>query len=409
MTGNDYLDIKHMHTSSTISTSSSAPASRFPLSALLALAMAGFITILTEALPAGLLLAMATDLGVSEAMVGQLVTMYAVGSLIAAIPIVLATQGWRRKPLLLLAIGGFAIVNTITAVSTSYVLTMIARLFAGVFAGLLWALIVGYAARMVPAHQKGRAIAIAMVGTPLALSLGIPAGTLLGNLIGWQYTFALMSAMTIMLVIWVVLGVPDFPGQEGRQRFTIMQTLGIAGVKPVLCVILLFVLGHNILYTYIAPFLVPSGMAAHTDLVLLAFGTASLVGIWIVGTKIDRYLRELVIASILLFIAATLILLVAPMQPAAIVTAIIAWGLAFGGVPTLFQTALADAAGNAADVAQSILVTTWNTGIAAAGFLGGILLNQTGASSFPWALLACSIPALIVAVFARQHGFTART
>jgi predicted transcriptional regulator YdeE len=61
-------------------------ASRLPFGGLLALACAGFITILTEALPAGLLSPMSADLGVSRALVGQLVTIYALGSLVAALP-----------------------------------------------------------------------------------------------------------------------------------------------------------------------------------------------------------------------------------------------------------------------------------------------------------------------------------
>lgn len=71
---------------------------RLPLGGLLALATAGFITILTEAMPAGLLPQMSQDLAVSPALVGQLVTLYAIGSLLAAIPLVILTQGWRRRP-----------------------------------------------------------------------------------------------------------------------------------------------------------------------------------------------------------------------------------------------------------------------------------------------------------------------
>lgn len=75
---------------------------RLPLASLLALAMAAFITILTEALPAGLLPQMANGLQVSEAWVGQTVTIYAIGSLMAAIPLTIATQGIARRSLLLL-------------------------------------------------------------------------------------------------------------------------------------------------------------------------------------------------------------------------------------------------------------------------------------------------------------------
>lgn len=378
---------------------------KFPLSALLALAMAAFITILTEALPAGLLPAMAHDLNVSQAIVGQLVTIYAAGSLIAAIPLVMATQSWRRKPLLLLAVGGFAVVNTITAVSTSFALTLVARFIAGIFAGLLWALIVGYAIRMVPAAQKGRAIAVAMIGSPLALSLGIPAGTLLGNLIGWQYTFGVMTALTLMLVVWVVTTVPDFPGQQHTQRIALRPTLAIPGIKIILFVLLLFILAHNILYTYIAPFLVPSGLSERIDLVLLVFGMTSLLGIWIVGVLIDRYLRELMIVSTVLFIASAVLLIVFPTNTISIIAAMAMWGISFGGVAAVFQTALAKTAGKATDVAQSMLVTTWNSAIAGGGIVGGMLLSHAGTSSFPWGLLVCLVPALWIVVSNKQHGF----
>ncbi len=218
----------------------------FPLSALLALATAGFITILTEALPAGLLPQIGAGLSVSEALAGQLVTIYAIGSLVAAIPLTAATQGMRRRPLLLAAIVGFAIANTVTAVSGNYALTMGARFVAGVSAGLLWALLAGYAARMVPEHLKGRAIAVAMVGTPLALSLGIPAGTFIGNAIGWRACFGLMTVLTLILILWVLLKVPDFPGQTVDKRHSLSGVFNMASVRPVLFVTLTFVLAHNI-------------------------------------------------------------------------------------------------------------------------------------------------------------------
>lgn len=105
-----------------------------PLSALLALATAVFITSLTETLPAGLLPAMSADLGVGESTMGQTVTVYAIGTALTAIPLTAATAGWRRKRLLLAAMAGFAVANTVTALSGSYPLTMAARFAAGVAA-----------------------------------------------------------------------------------------------------------------------------------------------------------------------------------------------------------------------------------------------------------------------------------
>lgn len=378
---------------------------RLPLAGLLALAMAAFITVLTEALPAGLLPQMSADLGVSDALVGQLVTLYAIGTLVTAIPLTAATQGWRRRPLLLIAIGGFAIVNTVTAISANYVLTLGARFFAGVFAGLLWALVAGYAGRMVPEHLKGRAMALVMVGIPLALSLGIPAGTFLGTAVGWRIAFGIMSMLTVILIGWVLAKVPDFPGQAADQRLSIGKVFMLPGIRPVLFVTLAFVLAHNVLYTYIAPFIVPAGLADKIDRILLVFGIAALAGIWIIGMLIDRWLRELVLVSTALFALAALALGLGGGLPALIYGATGLWGLSYGGVATLFQTASAKTAGEAADVAQSMIVTVWNIAIAGGGLAGGILLETLGVGAFPWTLVVLLIPTFAVAWLARDHGF----
>lgn len=381
-----------------------------PLTALFALAMAAFITILTETLPAGLLPQMAQSLSVSEALVGQLVTIYAIGSLVAAIPLTAVTQGIRRRPLLLVAIAGFVITNTITTFSTNYAMTIAARLLAGVSAGLVWALLAGYAARMVPEHQKGRAIAIAMVGTPLALSLGVPMGAFISTLVGWRICFGIISLLAVVLMVWVRFKVPDFPGQPVDKRSSLRQVLITPGIRSILFVVLTFVLAHNILYTYIAPFLARAEMAERTDLVLLAFGITSLIAIWIVGILIDRYLRVLTFISTLLFIIAALALYIAGENPITIYVSVSIWGLAFGGAATLFQTALFKAAGNeAADVAQSMSVTVWNMAIAGGGIVGGLLLGHFGVGAFPPTLLILLMITFVIILSGKQHSFPATT
>ncbi|MCX2545493.1 MFS transporter [Pseudomonas sp. COW5] len=381
------------------------PAERLPLGALLALATAGFITVLTEAMPAGLLPQMSASLDVSQALIGQLVTLYAIGSMLAAIPLTIATRGWRRRPLLLSAIGGFAIANSITAMSEWYWLTLIARFIAGVFAGLLWALLAGYASRMVAPHLQGRAITVAMLGAPLALSLGIPAGTLLGTVVGWRLSFAIMSAMTVLLVIWVRWQVPDFAGERAGKRLPLRQVFTLPGVRSVLFVTLSYVVAHNLLYTYIAPFLEPSGLGAEIDRVLLVFGLASVLSLWIVGSLIDRWLRELVLIGTALFMLSAIALALWREIPGVVYAATAVWGLAFGAMPSLLQTASAKTAKDAADTAQSMLVTLWNVGIAGGGLAGGLLLANPGVSAFPWIVAGFLILTLWATVNARQHGF----
>ena len=377
----------------------------FPLSGLLALSMAGFIAILTETLPAGLLGHIASGLQVSEAMAGQLVTAYALGSLLAAIPLVTLTQGWRRRRVLMLAVLGFGVFNTVTAVSEHYSLTLAARFMCGVAAGLAWGVIAGYARRMVSVSQQGRAMAVAMIGAPLALSLGVPAGTWLGDLLGWRSTFVLVSLATLVLMGWVLLSVPDFDGLPAGRRAAIGQVLATPGVSAVLAVIFTWVLAHNVLYTYIVPFLQAGGMAGSTGPVLLLFGCAALVGIGVVGALIDRHLRRLVLGSLVGFGVASVLLGLATGAPLLVYFSVALWGLSFGGAGTLLQTASADAAGEGADVAQSMIVTVWNLAIAVAGLVGGVLLSHWGVQSFPWLLLALVGLALTLTLRSHRHGF----
>ena len=376
----------------------------FPLSGLLALATAGFITILTEALPAGLLREISRDLHITQAMTGQLVTIYAIGSLMAAIPLTAATRSMRRRPLLLGAITGFAVVNTVTAVSSDYAVIMGARFLAGVSAGLLWALLAGYATRMVAPHQAGRAIAVAMVGTPIALSLGVPAGTFLGGTVGWRVSFGIMTALSVALIGWTLWKVPDFAGETGGDRPSLRRVLTMPGIRPILFVTLTFVLAHNILYTYIASYLQGAGLAGQVDRILLAFGIAAFGGIWVVGVRIDRWLRGLSIASVMIFLGGAILLGVGTAAPA-IYAGVLIWGLAFGGAATLFQTASTHAAGTAADVAQSMIVTAWNIAIAGGGLIGGYLLETRGAGVLPWSLCILLVPCLVIVLTARRHGF----
>ncbi|WP_256808642.1 MFS transporter [Pseudomonas siliginis] len=376
-----------------------------PIGALLALAMTGFICIVTETLPAGLLPVISEGLAISPSMAGQMVTAYALGSVLAVIPMTIATRGWRRRNVLLLTIVGFLLFNSITALSSHYGVTLVARFFAGVAAGLAWSLLAGYARRMVEPEQQGKALALAMVGTPIALSLGVPLGTWLGGLVGWRTTFGLMSALTLVLIVWVLVKVPDYPPQPAHQRLSLSKVLTTPGVRPVLAVVISWMLAHNILYTYIAPFVAPAGMAERVDVVLLSFGIAALVGIWLTAKLVEPLLRSTVLLSLATFAAVCVALGFGGGNPEVIYLGVAAWGLTFGGAATLLQTALADAAGDGADVALSLNVVAWNSAIAGSGVVGGVLLDQWGVTSFPWAMLALVAIAFAIAWGARAHGF----
>lgn len=199
------------------------------------------------------------------------------------------------------------------------------------------------------------------------------------------------------------------PGTARDDRLSIRSTNRIPGVAVVLFVILAVVTAHNILYNYIAPFLTQAGLADRVDAVLLVFGLVSLVSIWVTGALIDRHLRALMTASSILFALAATILAVFSGTHSLVYVAAGIWGLAFGGVATLVQTALAEAAGGAGDVAQSLSVMTWNAGIAGGGVFGGIILSGWGPAPLPSVVLLLVSAALIATLAARRHGFPGPT
>ncbi|MBV7537710.1 MFS transporter [Duganella sp. sic0402] len=376
-----------------------------PIGALLALATTGFLALLTEIIPAGTISLISAGMGVSESVAGQFITLYAAGALVAAIPMTAATITWRRKPLLLCTLAILLLANALTAITDNLYLVLAVRFLAGVAGAMIWGMLAGYARRMVPDHLKGRALAIAGVGTPLALSIGVPLGSWLGGLFGWRFAFVALAVLTLVAIIWIALMVPDYPGQQSGSRSSLTRVLRISGVRQVLTVLVGWVLAHSILYTFVVPFLATAGMAEQSETVLLAFGLASLAGIWVAGALIDGHLRRLVLLSLLGFAVAALVLGVAANSAPAVYCAVLLWGLTFGGSPALLQTASADAAGEHADVAQAMLVTCWNSAIAIGGIIGGVLLDTLGAQSFPWALLVLLIPAILLAWRSQQHGF----
>lgn len=381
---------------------------RLPIAGLLALTMVSFVATANETVPAGLLPQIAQSFGVSQAWAGQLVTLCALGSGMAAIPLTMATRGWPRRLLLLLAIGVFLVCNAVTAVSSSYALTLAARFMVGVATGLAWSLLASHARRMVPPALQGRALAVAMVGVPLALSLGVPMSSWLGTLLGWRSIFFIMAGLSLVLAFWVRLQVPDYPGQKVERNLPMRAILSTHGVRPVLFVVMAWIMAHYTLYTYIAPFVAAIGLAQRLELVLLIFGLAAMLGTWVTGLMVDRWLRALVLICLGAFawVALTLGMVEAGHGSRTwFYLGVIVWGLSFGGAPTLLQTALADATGDAADVAQSMLVTVFNLAFAGSGVIGGVLLETAGVASLPWVLLVIVLAGWFTAWRSAAHGF----
>ncbi len=376
-----------------------------PWAALLAMSATAFIVIMTETLPAGLLPQLSAGFEVGEAAAGQLISAYALGAVLFAIPAITLTRGWRRKPMLILAVGGFVLANTVTALAPGFAVALGARFAAGAFSGMVWGMLAGYARRISPPSLAGKALTVAMAGTPVAFAIGTPVATYLGSLFGWRATFGLMSVIALGLVVWIVAAVPDASGQDVRARTPLTRVFLLPGIAPIIIVVLGWFLAHNTLYTYISPIIDDTGVDMRVDVVLALFGAAALASIAIVGALADLMLRKLILTGLIAFALGASALTIVGSSPVAFVAAVVLWGMSFGGASPLLQTALADASGPDTDVANSMLTTAANVSIFLGSAAGGVLLTTAGPGSFPMFTLGLILGTLLVVAVARRFSF----
>ncbi len=197
---------------------------RFPAAALLVMALTGFLLITTETMPAGLLPQIAAGMDVGEGTVGQFVSAFALGTVVAAVPLVALTRGARRRPVFVAGILAVLAANTVTAVSGNVALSLTARFVGGAAAGLVWGVTAGYARRIsAPAHA-GKALAIASLGVPTGLAVGTPFGSWLGTTLDWRWSFATLAALTLAAVVLALTVVPDAPGQPAETRASVTRS-----------------------------------------------------------------------------------------------------------------------------------------------------------------------------------------
>ncbi|MFG3530137.1 MFS transporter [Streptomyces sp. NPDC047917] len=392
--------------SSSVSSTPASPAPGWPLAGLLSLSAAVFLALTTEMLPAGVLPSTARDLGVSEDAAGLLVTAFAYAMALGAIPLTALTRGLPRRSLMVALMAGFAVVNVLTAVSGSFVLTAVARVTGGLLAGVFWSTAAAYAARLVAPERVGRAVAIVFAGQAVALTAGLPLGAAVGSAVGWRTAFGGLAALALLLAALVARFLPARPGDRARGGKQVAAVLRTPAVLVVSGTTLVVMLGQFALYTYVAPLLERAGLGGSAiGWALLAYGAAGAAGVGAAAALVDRRPRAAVLGGLGLLTGAVLLLAAAGRSAPVVLVALAAWGLAFGALPTLLHAAVVRAAPATPEVADSVLNSGFNIGIGTGAVLGGQVLARAGVGAVPWSALALLVVGAAVALAARRTGF----
>lgn len=378
---------------------------RLPVAALIALALIGFILVAMETMPAGLLPDIASGMNASEGTVGLFVSAYALGTVIVTVPAISLTRGFRRKPLLLISIAGLTLANALTAISPDIAVSLASRFVAGSFSGIIWGMLAAYAIRISPPAGSGLALSIMSTGAPLGFAFGTPLGAFIGGLTDWRWSFAGLSLLALVVGLVIAACVPDASGLPAATRLPLRTVLGLRGVPIVLFVIVVWMLAHSTIYTYVAPYLRATATGITPDLMLLVYGVASLGGVVVTGFFLDRHPRALLHLSAATFTAAGVVLLVGHASAPAILVAAVLWGISFGGTSPQLQNALTRAGGENSDIANSFLPVAFNLAIFAAGILGALLLGASDGLILPAAMTVLGLVALALTAYGRRSAF----
>jgi predicted MFS family arabinose efflux permease len=373
---------------------------------LIVLSLSAFAAVTTEMVPVGLLPAIGRTFGAAESTTGLLVSLYAVMVAALAVPLTFATRGVPGKRLLLLVMGCYAVSNVISALAPSFAVLAVGRAVGGVTHALFFSVFIGYATRLVPPAQTGRALALASAGVSAGFVLGVPLATALGNAAGWRAAFAALAALAVAVLALLAVMLPDVRRQADELRRVPRRRRQMA---TVIGSNTLALLGHYTLYAYVSVLLLRSG--ASSDLVgpiLLLFGIFGLIGVWFSGPRLDRHLRGS--ALVILAILGTGIAAAGAVYPvlALVIVAGAVWNGAFGAVPSLYQTAAVRAQAMSPELAGAWINASSNVGIAVGAALGGVVLARAGLREVAWLAAALVIIAIVVILVARRAFTEAR-
>ena len=377
--------------------------------ALLALALSAFAIGTTEFVIVGLLPTMAQDLNISIPSAGLLVSLYALGVAIGAPVLTAFTSKWNRKYVLLSVMGLFVIGNLVAWQAPSFEALIIARILTGLAHGVFFSIGSTIATGLVPKEKGASAIAIMFTGLTVALVTGVPLGTYIGQMFGWEATFLTVSILGFLAMIGSAILVPN--NLKQAKSTSLASQFKVLTHPRLLLVYAITAVGYGgtfIAFTYLASILneVSGFESSSVGLILLVYGLSVAVGnIW-GGHMADKFGPIKALTIIFSGLAAILLMLnFTAYNPITAVGTILVWGaFAFGNVPGLqvYIVKLAEKyTPDAVDVASGLNIAAFNVGIAIGAWGGGIIVQEHGLMNTPW---VGAVVVLIALILTRLSG-----
>ena len=392
-------------------TSATAVSQKMP-PGVLSLAVGAFAIGVTEFIVVGILPAIARDLHISIESAGSLVSLYALALAIGTPLLVIALSRLPRKAALLGLMTVFLAGNLLAALSHTFELLLVGRVITAVAHGTFFAIGATVAAGLVQKEQAGRAISVMFAGLTLAMVIGVPLGSFLGNLMGWRLPFfavVLLAALGLgAMARWLPAGLAAGAGGKAATQ------LAALGSGPILTMMAVTVFGFGssfAAFTFITPILtdVTGFSATMASALLIVFGAATFAGNLAGGYLTSHYGWQKALRMMLILLAATQVgVALAISSQLMMVLMLFVWGVfAFGLSPALQAGMLATAeryTPQAVDFASGLNISAFNLGISLGSMLGALMVSRQLMAASPWAGVAASLLALLpLAWLARRN------
>jgi MFS transporter, DHA1 family, inner membrane transport protein len=361
---------------------------------------------------AGVLPVIAHETGVSEGLVGQLITVFSLTYGLGAPVLAATTAHWPRHRVLLGALGLLGLANLASAFSPSFPLLVLTRILAGCFAATYTPLAFAVGIELAPPAKRGQALALVVSGLNVATVLGAPSGTWIGEHFGWRLSFILVAGLAGIAFLFLVLFRLPPSASATLASPSLKERLSpITHPRVVLALLPAFLwnVGVYVLYPYIALLLQQQLHISDVSVLLACFGLGIVLANGISGRLSDHFgpnLLVVVFLSTLLVIQLVLPLVVTTISSGAIM--LLLWGMSFALLFIPQQQRLLNIAPEHATVLLALNNSALYLGIAGGAALGGLALYWLAVTQLAWVgVMSMLIALLIVAITLRLSGFAA--
>ncbi|MGW3327083.1 Cmx/CmrA family chloramphenicol efflux MFS transporter [Streptomyces virginiae] len=358
----------------------------------------------SEFMLSGLLPPIAEDMGVTIPQAGLLISAFAIGMVVGAPLLAVATLRLPRRTTLVSLISLFGLGQVAGALAPSYELLFASRVISAFACAGFWAVGAAVAIAMVDKDQRARAMAVMIGGLSIANVLGVPAGAFLGEHLGWRSAFWSVAAASAIALVGILALIPRIPlpaerpslGRELRiyRDRQVWLSIGITALAAggVFCA-----------FSYLSPLLTDvAGLDSQwVPWILGLFGVGALVGTTVGGRVADAHLFGVMIWGITAStVFLTALALLASAAAAAIALAFLLGFSAFFTAPAL-NARMFNVAGAAPTLAGATTTAAFNLGNTGGPWLGGTVIDAgLGFAATAWAGAAMTVTAIALTVLA---------